>query len=199
MKKSILSLAVIASFPFVLDSCGKKEEPKQEISKVQNSKWASELANAPEWVLNPQREGGLSAVGSAKIGPAGIQFARTEALADARNELARQINVKVKNMVKNFTQVIGAGDQQTVDKVSVHVSKQVTAQTLNGSKQADMWISPSGTLYVLVVLDPASVQEAVKEATLTSFKNEKALWQKFQAKKAHEELEREIQKEFGSN
>lgn len=28
-------------------------------------------------------------------------------------------------------------------------------------------------------------------------RNEQALWQKFQAKKGHEELEKEIEKEFG--
>jgi hypothetical protein len=198
MKKFLMTALIVSTVSVFVVSCGKKEEPK-EPAKVQHSKWANEFANAPKWVLNPETAGTLSAVGSAKIGPAGMQFARTEALANARDELARQLSVKVKNMVKNFTQVIGAGDDQTVDKVSVQVSKQVTSQVLQGSKQKDMWISPSGTLYVLVVLDPQSVQKAIKEATLTSLKNEKALWQKFMAKKAYEELDKEIQKEFGGN
>ncbi len=181
-----------------ITSCGKKEEPKQEpVNKIQNSQWANELKDAPSWVLNPEVEGGLAAVGSAKIGKAGLQFARTEALANARDELARQISVKVKNMVKNFTQVTGIGNEETVDKVSVQVSKQVTSQVLQGSRQKDMWISPSGTLYVLVVVDPEMIKKVVKEQTLTSLRNEKALWQQFQAKKAYEELEKEIQKEFG--
>jgi hypothetical protein len=107
------------------------------------------------------------------------------------------ISVKVKNMVKNFTQQIGVGDEQTVDKVSAQVSKQVTYQVLNGSRQKDMWISPSGELYVLVVLDPESVKDVVKRETISSFKNDRALWQQFQAKKAYEELEKEIEKEFG--
>lgn len=197
--KKLSTLALILSVPLFLGSCAKKEkpQPQPQPAKVQNQKWAGEFANAPRWVLSPEMEGGLSAVGSAKIGKAGIQFARTEALANARDELARMLQVKVKNMVKNFTQVIGAGDEQTVDKVSVQVSKQVTSTVLQGSKQKDMWISPSGELYVLVVLDPQSVKQAVKEATLSSFKNERALWQKFQAKKAYEELDKEIDKEFG--
>ncbi len=198
MKKGLVILPLIFTIA-TITSCGKKETPKpQEISKIQNQKWANEFENAPRWVLNPQTEGVLAAVGSAKIGKAGIQFARTEALANARDELARMISVKVKNMVKNFTQQVGVGDEQTVDKVSVQVSKQVAYQVLNGSRQKDMWISPSGTLYILVVLDPEIVKEAVKQATLSSFKNEKALWQQFQAKKAYEELDREIQKEFGN-
>ena len=197
MKKT-LAVAVIVSASLFLASCGEKKPAQpQQPAKVQNQQWANEFANAPRWVLNPEMEGGLAAVGSAKIGKAGIQFARTEAMANARDELARMLSVKVKNMVKNFTQQIGVGDEQTVDKVSAQVSKQVTSQVLNGSRQKDMWISPSGELYVLVVLDPASVKQAVKESTLSSFKNERALWQQFQAKKAYEELDREIEKEFG--
>ena len=198
MKKNLvvgLSTMLLALF---IASCGKKEPPPkpEPVKKIQNSKWKNEFENAPAWVLNPEVVGGLSAIGSAKIGKAGIQFARVEALANARDELARQISVKVKNMVKNFTQVTGIGDEETVDKVSVQVSKQITSQVLRGSKQKDMWISPSGTLYVLVIVDPESVKELVKQQTLTSFKKDKALWQQFQAKKAYEELEKEIQKEF---
>jgi len=142
-------------------------------------------------------EGGMAAVGSAKIGNAGMNFARTEALANGRDELARQMSVKVKNMVKNFTQSTGIGDDETVDKVSSQVSKQVANQTLNGSRQKDSWISPSSTLYVLVAVDPAIVKESIKNAVQTSFKNEQALWQQFQAKKAYDELDKEIDKEFG--
>jgi hypothetical protein len=126
-----------------------------------------------------------------------MQFTRTEALAAARDELARQMTLKVKNMVKNFTQATGIGDDEVVDRVSAQVSKQVSKQTLTGSKQKDLWISPSSELFVLVVLDPASVGEAVKESIKTSYKNERALWQQFQGKKAQEELDAEIEKEFG--
>ncbi|WP_457640346.1 LPP20 family lipoprotein [Persephonella sp.] len=192
MKRLILTLMTAAILPTLVTSCGKKEPEKVE--QVQAEAWKKEFANAPQWVLNPQVEGALAAVGSAKIGPAGMQFARTEALANARDEIARMLQIKVKNMIKNFTQVTGIGDQQTVDKVSAQVSKQVASQVLTGSQQREMWISPSGELYVLVVLDPGAVKEAVKQATISSFKNERALWQQFQAKKAYEELEREIQK-----
>ena len=50
---------------------------------------------------------------------------------------------------------------------------------------------------MLVVLDPATVAKAVQENVQTSLRNEQALWQQFQAKKAHDELDSEIEKEFG--
>ncbi len=40
------------------------------------------------------------------------------------------------------------------------------------------------------------VKDFIKTQVETSFKNEQALWQLYQAKKAHEELEGEIEKEF---
>ncbi len=72
-------------------------------------------------------------------------------------------------------------------------------QTLSGSRQKDTWISPNNNYFVLVVLDPAAAGEAVKESMKTSFKNEKALWQQFQAKKAQDELDAEIEKEFAED
>lgn len=189
MKKTVLSLAVLVAFSMLVVGC-------ESTPKVKGAT-QSEFANAPAWVLDPTMEGGLSAVGSAKMSKAGLSFTKTNALANGRDELARQMSVKVKNLVKNFTQSTGIGDDETVDRVSVNVSKQVASQTLQGSKQKATWISPSNELFVLLVLDPSSVADAVKASVQTSMKNEKALWQQFQAKKGHEELDKEIEKEFG--
>jgi ribosomal protein S20 len=158
-----------------------------------------DLEDAPSWVLDggSSEDDGAAAVGSAKIGRAGMNFARTEAMAYARDELARQLGLKVKNMVKNFAQTTGIGDKETVDKVSSQVSKQVTNETLSGSKQKEMWISPGNDLYLLVSIDGDSLRNSVKNSVRTSLKNQEALWQQFQAKKANEELDKEIEKEFG--
>jgi len=192
MQRRRIWLAVAAT-AVVFAGCAKKE-PEQP-PKVQNAALQQEFANAPSWVLNPQSAGTLVAVGSAKIGPAGMQFAREEALAAARDELARQMSVRVKNMTKRFMQVTGVGDAQTVDRVSATVSKQVANQVLSGSRQKDMWISPSGELYILVELDPAFAKQTVANAIRTSMTKE-ALWQQFQAKKAFDELQAEIEQEL---
>ncbi len=174
-------------------ACGKKEKVATGFEEDPCFK------GAPDWVLNPQVEGStLAAVGSAKIGKAGFQFARTEALQNARDELARMIEVRVKNMVKNFMQVTGIGDSETVDRVSVQVSKQVAYQTIRGSRQVSMWRSPCGELFVLVGVDPEMVKQFIKSQVETSLRNERALWQMYQAKKGFEELEKEIEKEFKS-
>ena len=149
MKRILFSIAALTIASMLFTAC-------QSTDKVANKELQGEFANAPKWVFDASMEGGLSAVGSAKMSKAGMQFTKTEAMAAARNDLAMQMNVKVKNMVKNFTQATGIGDDEVVDRVSAQVSKQVAKQTLNGSRQKDTWISPSGEYFVLVVLDPAA-------------------------------------------
>ena len=192
MKKALaFSLAGLMALSFVT-SCGKKKE--QAATGFEGDPC---LKGAPSWVLNPQVEGSkIAAVGSARIGKAGLQFARTEALANARDELARMIEVRVKNMVKNFMQVTGIGDAETVDRVSVQVSKQVAYQTISGSKQVALWRSPCNELFVLVGVDPDMVKDFIKTQVETSLKKEQALWQLYQAKKAFRELDKEIEKDF---
>jgi len=144
-------------------------------------------------------EGGLFGVGSSEKNPLGISFQRTEAAAAARDALARQLKIKVKNMFKQFQATTGIGDAQTADKATQNVSKQVAEATLSGSKIMKTWVSPKGTMFVLVGMpDPKAVAEQVKNIAKTSFKNDKALWQEFKAKKAEQELDAAVEKEFGS-
>lgn len=189
MKKIILLIAALA---LVLVGCG-KEEPKQQQQLADPC-----FVGAPAWVLNPQVEGALAAVGSAKKSAAGPQFTRDAAMANARSEIARMIDVKVNTMMKDFTQVTGVGDSETVDKVTSSVSKQIASQSLQGTSQKSIWISGCGEMYVLVVLNPKQVADLTKQQVASSFKNDAALWQQFQAKKAQDELDSAVDKEFNS-
>jgi ribosomal protein S20 len=186
MKKSLSIILVIVSCVFFISGCQSGGKDKSDF---------------PNWIDNPP-EGGISAVGSAVIGAAGKDIAKTEATSNARDEMARSMNVRVKNMIKNFTETTGVGDDQTVDKVFTNVSKQIAKIDLTGSQIKEVYVDrKTNEIFVLVALNPEAVTNAVqamKTAAVTSFKNEQALWQKFQAKKGHEELEKEIEKEFGS-
>ena len=186
MKKLISSVLLTASMAVSFTACGGEPTPANQ-GNVPNK-----FAGAPMWVLDPTSEGGVAAVGSAQTSPGGMQFQRTEALANARDELARTLSVKVKNMVKNFAQATGVGDAQTFEKVASQVSKQVANQTLSGSKQKAIWIANDGELFILVVLDPESVKAAASSSVKTSLKNEEALWQQFQSKSALDSLDKEF-------
>jgi ribosomal protein S20 len=180
-----VALATMIGFGFT--ACGEAPKPQSSGCNIAGE-------GTPMWVCMPNVEGGIAGIGSAQKSPGGFSFQKTEAVAQARDDLARQLSVKVKNMVKNFAQSTGVGNAQTFEKVSQQVSKQVANQTLSGSKLKNMWTAPNGTLYVMVVIDKDSVKQASKSAVKTSLKNDEALWQQFQAKKADQALDAEIDK-----
>ena len=189
MKKLIASLMVIGAM-FGLSGCGGNTAPAPVVA----------ADGLPVWVDDVESVGGIAAVGEASVTPAGWGMAKTEATANARDAIARQLNVKVKNLISNFTQTTGVGDSATVDKVFKSVSKQVAKVDLSGSKVAKVYRDRKNkTMYVLVKLDPASatkVTKTLKDAAVSSFKKDEALYQQFQAKKGAEALDSGINKSF---
>lgn len=186
--KKILILVCLSAFAFA--GCGGKETTTPQMTNKC-------YQGAPDWVINGGAEGGLSGVGAAKIGAAGNNFARTMAKSSALDDMARTLNVKVNNMLKTFTQSTGIGDDEVVDTVSASVSKQLTSQELQGAKQSAIWVSECDEIYVLMVIDPNTIQDYVKSSVTSSYRNENALWQQFQAQKAQDELDSAIAQEFG--
>ena len=108
--------------------------------------------------------------------------------------MARQIETKVSNMLKNFTQQTGVGNSAVVDKVTADVSKQLARQDLSGSRVINKWISKTGTMWVLLEVNKEDLQSKVSSSVKSSFKNDEALWQQFQAKKAQDELDASLEK-----
>ena len=183
MKKVMQLFFVICLSLFVFTGC------------ATTSGWQKEFANAPEWVSNPSIEGGIGAVGVAEKSRS-THKARTVATLRARAELARMINSDVANLLKDFTETAGIGDDETMNATFLDVSKSTSQAALKGSKQIRMWPSPDGDTYVLVAIEPATVKDIVKESIESNLKKDNALWQQFRSNKAHEELENEIRKTF---
>ena len=115
-------------------------------------------------------------------------------MADARNNIAKLIEIKVDSMFKTFKSTTGTAKGGTMDKAIETVSKQIASRTLKGTKVKETWISRSGTLYVLMVIDTKAVIDMMDKSAKTSFKNDKAMYQKFLASKAQGELEKELEK-----
>lgn len=115
------------------------------------------LIGAPSWVGGQSSEQDrLSAAGSAKITKAGLQFAKNEALAEARDALARQIGTNAKGALKKATNVSSGGydNEVAVEKIVDQAINQTVSQLLVGSRQKDTWISNDGSeIHVLVGID----------------------------------------------
>ena len=169
---------------------------KQETASIGGCK--IENTKAPMWACIPEVEGYYAGIGVAEKSAAGPAHMRRVALMNGRSDLAQQIQTQVKDKIEGFTRATGNGNDETVDKVTTAVTKQVANVALKGSKAVDYWEAPSGAIYLLVTIPKSSVNKEVKkavQAAASSFKNDNALWQQFQSKQALEALE----KEFPSN
>lgn len=148
---------------------------------------------APTWVCGAEVEGlAMHAVGVAETSDAGFSFMRQLAATDARTQIAQQMRVQVQNMVKSYVETTGQGDTETVDRVNSLVTKQITDETLEGSKVIRYLTSPNGTLYVLVGMDEESVRLSTADAVRNSMNDDGAAWQRIRADQAQDELAQSI-------
>lgn len=187
MKKTLILTGVVAA-TLLLTGCGKKEPAKPNFNCQQAG------VKAPEWTCTPVIGDNIVGLGTAKNNIAndyGMQL--EEAEANGRTSIARRLETQVKTLMKNWTRVTGAGASQAYEKNVESVSKQTANQSLRNSRVLKSWKNPKdGTLFVLMGVDKGSTKENFK----TSLRNEEALWQQFQSKKAMEELDKEFEKEF---
>lgn len=200
MKKVLkVSASTLFAASVLFTGCANKNNA---VNSSANSSFATnstyvdpELQGAPKWVMIPHVEGFVSEVGSApKNASDDKSFQRAEAMADARDNLANQISINVDNMFKRFKGSTGNAKNASFDRSSESVSKQIASQTLNNTVVKDTWISKSGTLYILMAIDTSAVIDTTEDAIKSSFKNDDALYQKFLASKAQDELAKEIEK-----
>jgi hypothetical protein len=171
----------------LLAACGGKEEVKQAAPDCVFPDAPG--VSAPGWICDEPVPGiEVSAVGSAEKSAAGQSFMKNMAATDARVQLAQRMRVQVQNMVKQYVETTGAASSETVDKVNTSVTKQITDQTLQGTKIFKTRTSPNGMLYVLLGMDANATAAAAQDAIKTSMNNDRALWQQFKAQKGQDEL-----------
>ncbi len=179
----------------VLVGCASKQQP-QVLTPVVECAFPNTTAAAPLWVCDAPVEGyDVTAVGSFQKTAAGPQFQKDQAAASARTALAQRMRVQAQNMIKQYAETTGTGQAETVDQVYTSVTKQITNESLAGTTIIRSVSAPDGSMYVLVALKPEQVQKLVEASVKSSMNNEKALWQKFQAGKAQDELAAEIAKQ----
>jgi len=167
----------------------------QTAQKIPEFSCKQENVLAPRWTCIPMVDGYYAGVGVAEKSSAGMGFMRRVALANGRSDLAQQIQTQVKDKMELFTRATGTTQNETIDKVSTAVTKQLANVNLENSKAIDVWNAPSGALYMLVTVPEAKINKEVKKSLQSSFKDDNALWQQFQSKQALEALDKEFPSE----
>ncbi|BBN81905.1 hypothetical protein PA25_18900 [Pseudoalteromonas sp. A25] len=186
--KPLITTLVLAG---MLSACSSTEEGDMSSPRV----------NIPDWVLNPVIEDGIAAADCIKYS-GNISVDQKMAVANARLALAQQIEVRIEGLDKTFANRADANDEMTVGSTFSSVSKQLTRQTLNGSRvvKADV-VDIAGKDYfcALTTLSPELTKtlfkDLIKEAKpKIDPKDEQFLYQEFKAFKAEKDLEKEIAK-----
>jgi len=191
-----LLLCAVAAGMVACSSSPAKVDAPAKVEKIAECVFPNSGASAPLWVCDAPVEGmSVGAVGSAAKTDAGIAFMKQMAATEARVQLAQNMKVQVQNMIKQYAETTGAGSKETVDRVNTSVTKQITDQTLQGTKIFRSIQGPDGTMYVLVGLDESSAQKLTETAVKTSMNNDQAAWQQFKAQKGQDELAAEIAKQ----
>lgn len=162
----------------------------------------SELADAPDWVRKgcsaywkerPEKQiCGVGAMGSTR----NAALARTGAMARARTEIARSLQVQIEAMLKDYQATTTGGEafgRAAADDQHVEdVSRQITETTLSGTELVDSWISRSGTFYALVSLDVERFQDTVSKMENLSERVREAVIRR--SEKAFQDLDRQLEK-----
>ena len=195
MKIVKFGFSILIASIVMFSGCG-KQKPEPKMTNIAKNGCNIKGEEAPLWVCLPEYKDSIAAVGIAKPNAGDdLSMQRAEAMADGRDALARQIQIKVSNMFKKFIATTGAGKAQTYEKTTENVSKQIASNTIQGSKPVDMWIHPkTNEMFLLVIAPTSQVTNAMKQTIKTTYKNDQALYQKFLAKQADGELDKELEK-----
>jgi len=128
-----------------------------------------DLAGAPAWVRGGceaylEDAPGVCGVGSAE-GSRNFALATTAAEGRGRTAIARTLQTRVQSMLKSYEGTTTGGEEfaeaAADEQHLVDVGRQITDGSMQGSERRELWISPSGAVYALMVLDLAKFQGAV--------------------------------------
>ena len=176
-KMSIVLLIVLISFVI---SCASK--PKTDATAEGQT-----LEDTPKFFLiPPTADDAFYGVGSAKM--SSKDMSRTMALSRARDDIARQADLQIKNAITDYAQEAGVNSVQTINFVET-VSRQIADTKLSGAKAIEMYAAKDGTIYALVEY---KIQNFTQDAAEIFKRNEEAAFSEFKAAQALERLNFEL-------
>jgi len=129
------------------------------------SKTVHKQSDLPEWYLSPpEDEEYLYGIGESN-GP-DLGMTRTSAEAAARDDIVRQVAVKVNNMINNSKEQIGQGSDAQMANLQQSASNQIASQTLRECKIIERKIDTGGgtyKAYALAKMSLAALREETKK------------------------------------
>ena len=159
---SLLSIATV----LLISGCSTTtvttpQEQKAQTLKEEQIKAANSL---PSWVLNPQSNEGITAVGMAGYSRHGIKIMKPQAEMDARAKLAGQIQTFISRSQKQALLATQVGDTDDMESVFLQSTKEVVKQVpLSGAVIINQKMVENGDYYVQLVIKKRELMNELNE------------------------------------
>ncbi len=157
LRKNISKIAVISILTFAMSCSSNKQET--------TPKATGNLSNLPSWVLDPEVENGIAAVGIASPSRGGIRFQIPKAELDAKANIATKIQSDVSRVTKNALRESNVNQINDVEEFFSQASKEVVKDIpLSGIERINMHKDQEGTLYIHMVLKDKDYSKYLKNS-----------------------------------
>ena len=185
----LMNVAMILGGTLLLGACESLPDVNETMSDI------------PQWILNPEVEDAIAASDCVTYS-GNISLDQRMATANARLTLAQQIETRVESLDKTYASRTDADGDTATGNTFSSVSKQITQQTLNGSrvvKSDIVKITGKEHYCVMVALSPTVTKDLFSALIKNSKRpvtaqDEKFLYQEFKAYKAEQDLSKEIER-----
>ncbi|MFA6196337.1 MAG: LPP20 family lipoprotein [Sulfurimonas sp.] len=185
--KEVLSLTVSGLLLAAIAGCSNAKVATKEVGDCMQ-----DGASAPSWVCKPQVQDAYVGIGIAEKNEANPAQMKETALKSGYAELAKQMQVQVKEKLDNYIRTTGTSDKEAINNLYTSISKQVATSDFNLAKDIKTWTAPSGKLYWLLVSPKANFDADLKNAVKLSYLNDKVTWLGFKSKQSVANLEKEF-------
>ena len=156
--------------------------PTSQITNISVPDWFVNVPSDPEHIYIARTRSGKD-----------LEMAIDTAQAQARVDLANQVQTRVTAMFKRFREEIGSGEDSELNSIATAVSKDVTAEIVSGLKVKQQEVVKEGSAYNIFVLFELATGE-VKSAVLDKVKAQKDMYTRFRASQGFKDLEAEVAK-----
>jgi len=195
MNFNIKASAIIAVSVLFLAGCSDKPTKPQPMVEVKPT-----VQTIPSWVRMPIIDDGIAAT-DCVVDSGNFSIDRKQAVANARVDLAQQIDTNIKAMDKTFARRAETNQGISIGSTFESVSKQLTQRSLTGArpiKVENVVFNEKNHLCVMVALSPTFTEELFKNIIKTSGANigpndESVLREEFKAYKAQQEMDAAFQ------
>jgi len=192
LKKSLLALSLGA----LLSACA--SAPESSAIDTTREVTGNPLDNAPSWVFLPKSDKGLAA-SSCVEWTGNMSIDRPHSIANARADLAQQINIKASVLDKLYNRKLQAEGKSDVGSTFEQVSKQIASESLANSTPEEISLATlDGKKYLCTLVVLSQSENTFDDLVEGSGRqldpqSKAALYEEFRAQKAMKDLEKELE------